>query len=639
MLDEIWREASIFHNVLQSFRVRRGKSWTQKETAKLLNVEYGKYIGWENGENIPSREELKKIVAVFRLNQEEEEALYLAAWQAPPKICHLPFSRNPFFTGRKSHLEQLRQFLQANGSVALTQPVSISGLGGIGKSQLALEYAYRCFPKVYRAVFWVNAADRRTLRAGYYALAHRLKLPDIDKRNPKQCIQAVKQWLVDHTNWLLIMDNADDLPLARSFFPEGYQGHILLTTRSPFAGKIGARQLEIDKMEPEEGLDFLLRRTDRLEAEDMRESALQLVELLDGHPLALDQAGAYIEETRISFTDYIHLYNEQRRLFLEKYGALESEHSDHPETVVVTFELCFAAARERHRLADEILNFCAFLSPDDIPVELFQHDISFKVDRDTFNGGIAALQRYSLIKRNTQEKTFSMHRLVQAVFNDAMPPDLQKQWRERVVRALNAAFPAPEFSNWRQCERLVSHVLACAAWANEITPKVAFVVLFTFGLFHFGLFNKAGSYLLERGQYSEAEMLLSRALSICKQLFGAASLETASSLHDLALLYSAQCKYSQAEHLYQQALEIQEKIYGEHLFRLLGSPRPDIVDSLHNLAVLYIMQGKFEQAEPLLAGVQSIQEMKLGTEHPDVIMSLSNLAAFYIGHAWRNRRS
>jgi transcriptional regulator with XRE-family HTH domain len=443
MLDEIWKEANIFHNVLQSFRVRRGKSWTQEATAELLHVKPRKYIGWENGESIPAREELEKIVAVFRLSQEEAETLYHAAWQAPPRICLLPFSRNPFFTGRNTYMEQLRQYLQEHGSAVLTQPVSISGLPGIGKSQLALEYAYRCFPKVYRAVFWVNAADRKTLQADYYSLAHRLKLPDLDEHNPEQCKQAVKQWLVDHTNWLLIMDNADNLQLARSFFPEGHQGHILLTTRSQFAGKIGARQIDIDKMEQKEGLRFLLRRSGKLQDESklddvpshIRATALQLVELLGGLPLALDQAGAFINETGVSLADYLKLYQTERLSLLAMRDADGSadEHPElveHPESVVATVRLCRTKAFERQPRAAVVLYICAFFTTETIPEELFQYipiEGEDNLDANSLNEAVTVLRRFSLIKRNAQNKTLSMHRLVQVVLTDMLAPELRRK--------------------------------------------------------------------------------------------------------------------------------------------------------------------------------------------------------------------
>jgi hypothetical protein len=280
------------------------------------------------------------------------------------------------------------------------------------------------------------------------------------------------------------MDNADDLELARSFFPEVHpfpeaqQGRILLTTRSQIADEVVAAQIEIDNMEPAEGLRFLLRRTRKLEgdaardavAANIREPAAQLVELLDGHPLALDQAGAYIHEAHMSFADYIHLYREARRELLDTRWLLDDEHrehpeySHHPESVAVTFALCSEQARKRRPLAGYILDFCAFLYPDAIPEELFQHDDSFKYGTTVFNKAIAALRRYSLIKRNDQARTLSMHRLVQAVLLDAMAPDLSEQWQERVKQFMETAFikTAAAYLTVKKnerSERLLSYVM------------------------------------------------------------------------------------------------------------------------------------------------------------------------------------
>jgi transcriptional regulator with XRE-family HTH domain len=503
-------EENEFRYMLVSLRKRKG--WTQADAAAHLGKGFSRHIlsDLETGKSLPSQKQLLRIAYKFGLYQEEKDTLYRAAAHSSPEIDNLP-PQNDLFTGRTAQLEQLVQLLKES-----TRPVCISGLPGIGKTQLALEYAHRCYQEgSYRTVLCVNAADETALVRSYDDLAHLLELPDLDERDLNQSVRAVKQWLKRHTNWLLIMDNADDLELARSFFPSRRQGHILLTTRSQFARKIGARQIVLDKMEPEEGMLFLLRRSKVLEddevlkdetkldtvAADIREPALKLVELLDGHPLALDQAGAYIEETPVSLTDYINLYHEKRRDLLNSRDALDDEHegkySDHPESVLVTFELCFQKARERHHLADDILNFCAFLQPDAIPEELFQQDASFKVDALAFNKGIAALQRYSLINRNTQAQTLSLHRLVQAVLIDFMPPDLQKQWQVRAWLSVNAAFPEADFRNWSQCERFLPQVSSCVQWAQDAIPVKLFAAICL----------QAADECLQLRQYSDAELL------------------------------------------------------------------------------------------------------------------------------------
>lgn len=449
-----------FSRLLKSLRTKSNIGWTQASIAEELGIGRRTYIGWENGENIPSPEYLEQIVSLLRLSKEDEDALYRAAAQTSPRIHNIPFPQNPFFTGREALLERIKQFLEENGTVAVSQPICVSGLGGIGKTQLALEYAHRSYPNVYRAVFWMNAANKTYLQHDYISLAHLLKLPEQHDDNVEQQVKAVRRWLEDHTNWLLIMDNADDLQVARPYLPVKPGGHILLTTRSQIVGTIG-RRLDIDKMEPAEGLCFLLRRSglikDEMEIATLplytRDSASKLVELLGGYPLALDQAGAYIEETCISLADYIRHYGEARQFLLNRRGSLESEYDGHPESVTVTIELSLRKACEQHPKAADIMYFCSFFYPDCIPENIVQEDVGLQIDTKTFYELIAILRHYSLVKRDTIDKSLSVHPLVQAVLKDSMPSDLRQQWRERIIRTLDAILPTEvmelmRFRNW-----------------------------------------------------------------------------------------------------------------------------------------------------------------------------------------------
>lgn len=614
---------NLFGNVLQSLRDRKGKYWTQERTAELLGVSRRTYAKWEDEDdkNIPSSEFLKKIATLFQLSQEDRDRLYLAAAQISPEIHNLP-SRNAFFTGREAQLKRLKQLLSESGSVALTQRVTISGLGGIGKTQLALEYAHRWHAEVYRAAFWVNAAEVSTLQAGYYSLANTLELPERNEQDLDRCVQAVKRWLERATNWLLVLDNADNLQLARSFLPAKHRGHVLLTTRSQIVGTIAIKRTEIEEMEPAEGLHFLLKRARMVQDEaglanvatNVRDAALELVTLLGGHALALDQAGAYVEETGASFSDYIQLYHEARQSLLNRRGSSDSPYSEdeHPKSVAATFKLSFEDACKRHPMAADILYFCSFLQPDAIPEEVLEQDDGLQIDTQSLNEVIAALRRYSLIKRNAQEKTLSMHRLVQAVLIDTMSSALKMQWRERIILTLNKVFPEVKFKEWSRCRRLLPHALIAATWTEtELTSLLDTSQLLL----------KVGIYLRERGQYAEAEPLLVRTLSIREQQLEGERLDTAVSLHDLAVLYRRQGKYEQAETLYLKALSIYEQ--------RLGPDHPDTASVLNDLAALYVRQGKYEQAATLYQRVLTVREQHLGAEHLDTVESLHNLAVLY----------
>jgi tetratricopeptide (TPR) repeat protein len=561
----------------------------------------------------PSQEELQ--VAPPQRAENETDALLHDEDQRAPKIQNLPFPRNPFFTGRESELLMMAHLFEQNERIALTQPISISGLGGIGKTQLALEYAHRSYPGIYRSVLWVNAADKASLEASYLTLAHLLKLPSDNEREIDRIVEAIKIWLEEHSRWLLILDNVDNLELARSYLPTRPRGHILFTTRSQIVGDMAAL-IQVETMSREVGLLFLLRRSGVLKsgaqagriASDIRCEAEALVEMLAGHPLALDQAGAYIEETgEACFTEYRQLYQQQSRSLLKRRGDLGGKH---PESVATTFEISLQKACKLHPSCADILAFCSLLHPDTIPEELLRQGLN--LDLLLFNEVIRALRSYSLIKRDAKKQVLSLHRLVQAVIRDGMDKQTMNRWTERVVRAVNAAFPEATFEEWPRCEQLLPHVQVCATWIERevVAPAEAAHLL-----------RKAGDYLWRRGQYADAEPLHKLALAICEQHLGAEHPDTAMSLNNLALLCQDQGKYEQAELLHQRALTIFE----QHL----GAEHPNTAMSLNNLANFCQDQGKYEQAEPLYQRALSIYEQHLGAEHPDIARSLNNLGCLY----------
>ncbi len=205
--------------------------------------------------------------------------------------------------------------LHVGNAAALSQPPAISGLGGIGKTQAAVEYAYR-YRDEYQHVLWVLANTHETLTSSYLALAGLLNLPEQGAQDQSLTVQAVKNWLEQHDRWLLIFDNADDLSLVDEFLPAGSSGHILFTTRAHvMSGR--AQRVEVEEMDAEEGALFLLRRTTMLArdaplssvSEAVRTAASAIVDAVDGLPLALDQAGAYIEETGCGLSRYLKLYH------------------------------------------------------------------------------------------------------------------------------------------------------------------------------------------------------------------------------------------------------------------------------------------------------------------------------------------
>jgi tetratricopeptide (TPR) repeat protein len=520
-----------------------------------------------------------------------------------PAVWNLPLQRNPFFTGRAQILDQLHRALTVSGKAAL------SGMGGAGKTQTAVEYAH-LHRSEYSTVLWLKADTEDSLKTDYIVIAIELNLPKKDETDRDAVVSAVKSWLAGHSDWLLILDNADNLSFVSDLVRREWSGHILLTTRAYATGSIS--KVEIREMPVEEGTLFLLRRTKLIGIDDALESAreadqalaAEITQELGGLPLALDQAGAFIEERPSSFAEYLELYRrEGDQLRAERGGLIIADH----EPVTITFSLAFRQVESASAAAADMLRACAFLSPDAIPEEIFVTGVKELGENlaAMAGGGINLVKmigeatRYSLIRRNTQNGTVEVHRVVQQVLKDEMNAKTRRLWAERVVRALNASFPHVEHKNWPLCEKLLSHAQEAAKLIVEHG-------------FEFNeaarLLNQTGYYCERRAQYKEAEPLFFRGLSIREKVLGPEHPDVARSLNNLAALYDNQGKYAKAEPLYVRALSIREQV--------LGPEHPDVATSLNNLAILYKIQGEYAEAEPLFVRALRIFETAFGLEHP-----------------------
>jgi tetratricopeptide (TPR) repeat protein len=533
----------------------------------------------------------------------------------PTAAWHVPYRRNPFFTGRERLLKEIYERFTLPETTARVTTQALCGLGGIGKTQTALEYAYR-YREAYHFVLWVRAAARDTLITDFVTLAEVLHLPERQERDQHQIVDAVKWWLEHHTGWLLIFDNVDDLEVLSDFLPTGDSGHILLTTQAQALGAI-AHAIEIEKMDVEEGTLLLLRRAKLGEPDASLPQAQAVVLAMDGLPLALDQAGAYIEETACGLNHYWSLYQKRKADLLKRRGKGPALY---PHTVATTWSLSFQRVEEKNPAAADLLRLCAFLSPDAIPEEILIADprvlgpVLAPVAADAFllDQAIEALRTYSLVRRDAKEKTLSMHRLVQAALQDTLEEAERRRWAERTILAAHAGFLHIGPDTWPQCERLLPHALLAAQYIEQyqISDEKAGHFLY-----------QTASYLLVRARYAQAEPLFQQARRVWEQCLGPECLPVATSLNGLAHLYQEQDKFAEAESLYQQVLRIQ----GQHL----GSEHPDVAFSLHDLAVLYYQHGRYAQAERLYLRALQLCEQHLGSEHLNVSSPLNGLANLY----------
>lgn len=583
----------------------------------------------------------------------------------PPALWIVPYRRNPFFTGREALLQNLHNKLSKTKAMALTQAQAINGLGGIGKTQTVVEYAYR-YRDEYHLVSWIRAATRDTIITDFVELANRLQLQEKEDQDQMIVVAAVKRWLTEHQGWLLILDNADDLDVIRDFLPTGESGHILITTRAQAVGSI-AYSIPIEKMDEEEGVLLLLRRAKVLVAETSldqatevdRRQAAAIVATMEGLPLAIDQAGAYIEETGCGLASYLNRYNMHQKELLQRRSASQTDYND---SVATTWSLSFQRIEKANRAAADLMRLCSFIEPDEIPEEIFikgAPDLGLTLmpvatDELKLDQALEEILQYSLMKRNEKAKILSIHRLVQAVLKARMSLKTQRLWAERAVRAVNHTLPDIGWETLSLGQRLLPHAQACAVLIESYGfafPEAADLLIWTgsFLIAHEDYIHEElvsqrasafqdqmsgstpfvtsiesfsqGSHLVEHNREKEAEPLYRQALTIQEQTLGPDHPDIATTIHDLGEILQSQSQYEQAEDLYHRALSIRQ--------RVLGKEHPATVATLNSLGLLYWEQDRFKDAEEAFTEALNIVKSTMGSENPRTASILFNLGRLY----------
>ncbi|MBV8234919.1 MAG: hypothetical protein JO075_04380, partial [Acidimicrobiia bacterium] len=346
----------------------------------------------------------------------------------------MPHARNAGFVGRKPLLKQIERALRpkarSSPTVALTQ--AISGLGGIGKTQLTIEYVYR-HAADYDAVLWVLADPPATLATEYADLARVVGLPESrGTTKVDEQARAVRRWLESPASgrWLLVFDNAEGPEVLKDYLPTRHAGHVLITSRrAHWPG--GVQPIAVLTLTRAEAVKLLLRRSGQADAD----AAAALAEALGDFPLALAQAAGYLAASGLALGDYLGLFREHRADLLRR-GAPPD---DYRLTVFATLDL--AMRRIAAPEAEDLLGLIACLAPDAIPRTLLEQAFDPDGAREgspprqlRLADALAALGRYSLIKAGPQ--VIEAHRLVQAVAWDRMASEVQARHAERAVTLL-----------------------------------------------------------------------------------------------------------------------------------------------------------------------------------------------------------
>ncbi len=408
-----------------------------------------------------------------------------------PELWNVPRRHSVFFTGRDLLLEEISEHFLPERQTGLVQPQAVVGLGGLGKTQVAAEYAYR-YRRDYNAVLWLKAGTQESLVAGFRSLAEPLQLTIERLQERDSLIAATQEWFMAQSGWLLILDNADDLAVVDPFLPKAARGHILLTTRTEALGGL-AQSSMLKPLNVDDGALCLLRRAGYLQGnKSLRDAstasmnaARRLSELMGGLPLALEQAGAYIEDTGCGVVKYLETYQRYRP---EIQHMLHGAVPEYQLPVASAWKISKEIVEQTNPAASEILKLCAFLAPDTIPDEIFTQGASVLgpvlasvvVNTVAFDRAIGTLRSYSLLTREVDRETdiprLSIHPIVQELLKDEMDLPTKQLWAERAVRAVFLALPIVEWpiiqAHVRSCILLVEQWNMTCYEAEQLRLRV-----------------------------------------------------------------------------------------------------------------------------------------------------------------------
>jgi transcriptional regulator with XRE-family HTH domain/tetratricopeptide (TPR) repeat protein len=538
----------------------------------------------------------------------------------------IPF-RNRHFIGRERELAELRAGLVADSSVLISQPAqAVFGLGGVGKTELAAEYAHR-YRDDYDIVWWMRAERQETIETGFIALGQRLGLPGIRYDERDYSMSVVTDALVagePSNRWLLIFDDAKDVAAIGKYIPQTRgHGHVIITSRDTRWEARRAQGIELMVFSSDEAVQFLRRRIPALgsvdadddghQAENERRRALaaNLAAELGNLPLALEHAAAYLRETGVSVEEYLMMYRDNAHSLLT-----DDVDTAYPRLVASTWSI---STQRISREADAIFQLLAFFAPEPIAEELLRQPVTSESaqlvgdvlhDLEKLRMAIRELSRYSLIKLDNVRNVVQMHRVVQSVTRDRLEREdtvRADKLRETVHLLLAASDPrSPDREESEPVyERSRAHLVSSGAMASP-HPAVRELVINQVRQMH------------RNGRYAESLALGEATLALWQDKFGPDDKLTLRLAIEIGMAMRSSGRTDEARQLNSRTLERLERNYGpaDETYLICGR------SCSRDLSML----GRNEEALDSDLRLLPLYEQQLGSEHSDTLQLRNNIA-------------
>ncbi|KAE8390429.1 hypothetical protein BDV23DRAFT_183530 [Aspergillus alliaceus] len=533
-------------------------------------------------------------------------------------VWMIPFRRNSQFVGREEEITSIeRLIMQREGP----GKIAICGLGGVGKTQIALELAYRTrFRDPECSIFWIPCTSYESVEQAYINIS--LKLGIMDGK-PAVAKEQVKAYLSqeDAGKWLLIFDNADNMDMwiqttagalvLTDFLPQSEQGHVLFTTRNQkLAVKLASSHVvPVSEPDEETGIRILEKSLIRKNLLN-RDATISLLKQLAFLPLAIIQASSYINENCLEPSQYLKLLQDPEpnvvELLSENFED-DGRYAEIQNPVIATWVVSFTQIQRIDQLAADYLLLMACLDFCNIPESLLPSSTSHKRKTDA----LGLLSAYSFIDIQAEDMLLSLHRLVYlAARNWMRQTSLFAPWVQRAATQLSAAFPSHDHKNRELWRKYMPHALRAVNEIDRAQKKQWEPLIW-----------KMANCLCSDGRFNEAEGLLIDLAEIQREATGAINPSTLVSMSNLASTYWKQGRWKEAEQLHLQVMETRKL--------LLGPLHPSTLTSVANLASTYSKQARWSQAAELQVEVIKARQSTLGAEHPNTLISVSNLASIY----------
>jgi serine/threonine protein kinase/Tfp pilus assembly protein PilF len=565
-----------------------------------LGEQDGKYRG-ELGDIVDKAiqrnpEERYQSVAAF------EDAIRRYLKPHKPNNLRLP-SIDALFKGREAFLDDMHNRLGIpDGRATIASRLALHGLGGVGKTRAALEYAWRHHDE-YRALLFVSAAT--DVRSDLAGLVKELRIT-VEGTSVEQQLNAVFGWLADHPGWLLIIDAVDTEEAAREverLLAQLRAGHVLITSRiTNFSAAV--EPLELGVLAPADAIAYLMEGAPRRrQTPDDDAQAAAIARVLDGLALALEQAAAYIQNELLSFAEYLRDWEAKRKEILLYH---DERLMGYPESVATTWLMTFDRLPEPSRL---LLGVLSWLAPEAIPL--------FLLEAKSLEGAIpeprkalSALNHYSLTRFDASGEAILIHRLVQEVARGRNSETTPSPTLETAMLALNwtiASFQSGDARTWEVWTRIAAHVEATIRHADA-----AGLIMETAWLSY-----SIALYRRRRAEFRAAEALLRHALRLREQFYGPNHPQVAGTLNALAIVLHDTGQLVEAEALLRRAFAIYERTHGLHSHQ--------VANVLNSLASLAMDTSRLDEAEIFYRKALESNGGCLGQDHHTVAISHNNL--------------